>query len=159
GQPARPRVRLEICARHSWPFLHFHQTARVGPIVTSWGVSGAFFVGCHSAAIAGASAAIEFVTEARLPRQKGQPVPFTARVYGVSSDSWSGPFGHFHQTLRSEPTATRRGRSSPFFLGCHCFATPGAKVAKEFVTEARRPEQNGQPVPCTRWLTAASHTW
>ena len=81
-------------------------------------------------------AAIEFVTDALRPLQAGQPSPCPVRLLMVACHSWSGPFGHFHHTFLELREVTPAGVKSPFFVGCHCSAISGYRLAKEFVTEA-----------------------
>jgi hypothetical protein len=75
GQPLPFAARLTTAAFHSWSTAHTHHTLRFVPAATSLGQSDPFFVGCHSRANFGYSAANEFVREAHLPAQNGQPRP------------------------------------------------------------------------------------
>src|ERR1700723_265359 len=76
--------------------------------------------------------------------------------------SWSGPFGHFHQTIWCDPEANCSGVRGLFFVGCHSPATWGKNRAREFVTETFLPEQHGQPLfvdGLVRLFTVACHSW
>ena len=153
--------RLAMAVAHSWsgPSGHFHQTRLPEPQPTPAGVRSPFFVGCHSAAISGATTAREFVEEMRLSAQNGQPARcrWTTCVFHTCS----GPFGHFHQaTLTPEPSVPpSSGVRGRFLVGCHCFATSGSRVASEVSGVTRWPEQNGHPVPSfTRFLGVVCHS-
>ena len=75
GQPYPRCTRVRTCACHSWPAEQHHQYFLGVPAVTSVGLVFPFFLGCHSRATAGATAAREFVEEARCPAQNGHPAP------------------------------------------------------------------------------------
>nr|WP_257131487.1 hypothetical protein [Bacillus thuringiensis] len=64
-----------IVASHSWssPFEHFHHTFIFALLVTSYGISVPFFVGCHSLATLGSTYASELSLPTLLPEQYGQP--------------------------------------------------------------------------------------
>ena len=97
---------------------------------------------------AGKRLASEFVTETFKPLQKGQPpVSLWVMFFGVASHSWSGPFGHVHQTFLFVPAVIFSGERSSFLVGCHCAMTAGKRLASEFVTDTLWPLQHGQPVP------------
>jgi hypothetical protein len=157
---SRVERRLRLQNGHPLPFTRFapmachscegstvqrHQSFRLVPATTSSGVSGAFLVGCHSPARWG-SAETEFVVEGRCPAHIGQPTPPRVRLDTTACHAWSGPRAHSHHAFRPEPAGTCAGPRSPLRLGCHWSATSGNSAAREFVTEARRPAQAGQPV-------------
>jgi hypothetical protein len=48
--------------------------------------------------------------------------------------------------------------SAPFFDGCHCAATAGARAASDVSGATRWPEQKGQPDPAFRSAMAARHS-
>src|SRR5262249_16466499 len=98
---------------------HSHQIFLLDPETMSLGERCPFLVGCNSAAISGKSVASELVTETCFPGEDGQHEPILVRLVIVACHSWSGPFGHFHQTFKCDPTATLSGVVSPFFVGCH----------------------------------------
>lgn len=75
---------------------------------STWSGVEPFFVGCHSRAIFGNSPARLLVTEASLPAQYGHGVSRWVRWATDTSNSWSGPFLHFHQA-RFELVATLQG--------------------------------------------------
>jgi hypothetical protein len=124
--------------------------------VTSAGLSAPFFTGCHSAATGGYRLASEFALDTLWPEQNGHPC--RTRRSNASSQTWSAPPGHFHQTARVEVATTSSGRRRRFLVGCHCSANAGKRVRSEFVTDARRFEQNGHE-PRTRVATVADHSW
>jgi hypothetical protein len=114
----------------------------------------------HDAAAAGASVASALVEDTRRARQKGQVPSSARRACGEARHSCSGFTRHRHQTPLAEPAGTCSGVSAPFFVGCHWRARSGRKRARLFVTEARRPAQNGHPVrPAERLLGEARHSW
>lgn len=105
GHP--PSTSAQSCGDtdHSWSEAtgHFHQTGRTDPAVTQSGVRSPFRVGCHWRAKSGRRVATLLVTETWRPAQKGHPVLPVVRLFADARHSWSGPRGHFHQTLRPEP--------------------------------------------------------
>ena len=105
---------------------HFHQALKFDLVVKSAGVRFPFFVGCHCADSSASRDCKELVTETCFPSQAGHPQFLDARLAIVASHSWSGPLGHFHQTLNfDDPKVTSAGVRSPFFVGCHCAASSG----------------------------------
>src|SRR5712691_4571855 len=66
---------------------------------------------------------------------------------------------HLHHTRRLDPAPTATGRSFPLRSSCHSRARVGYFAARVLALVARRPEQNGQPAPCSpRALTAVAHS-
>ena len=59
---------------HSWPMLQSHQALLLEPEVTSLGVRGPFFVGCHSRARVGLSVYRQLSIQTLRPEQYGHPV-------------------------------------------------------------------------------------
>src|SRR5215213_2041034 len=99
--------------------------------------------------MSGNRVARELVYEAFLPAQYGQPVGLRLLVRSptTASHSWSGPSKHSHHTFFPEAATTPSGVRFPFFVGCHCLASSGYRLAREFVADARSPRQNGHPLP------------
>ena len=106
GQPFPRFTRGCIRASHSCSGFveHLHQTFRALPGVTLAGVRSPFFVGCHSAASFGNSAASEFAASAYCPAQNGQPFPRLARFPTVHSHSCEGLARQSHHTFLDEPS-------------------------------------------------------
>jgi hypothetical protein len=156
-----PRVRLPNVDCHSWsgPLEHFHHTFFSEPATIPSGVRFPFLVGCHWLVISGYREVRELVTDALNPRQNGHPVPPRVRLSNVDCHSWSGPFGHFHQYILLEPATTWSALRSPFLVGCHSSARSGWREARELVTDALDPRQNGHPFPDVLSPTVASHSW
>src|SRR5215213_6965431 len=99
--------------------------------------------------MSGNRVARELVTETFLLAQYGQPVGLRLLVRSptTASHSWSSPSGHLHQAFFPEAATTFSATRSPFLVGCHCLASSGYRLAREFVADARRPPQNGHPLP------------
>ena len=124
------------------------------------GVNSPFFVGCHSAARSGRTAARLLLKQTRCPAQKGHPRPPRVRRETGACHSWSLAAGQSHQTARPVPAVTPDGISRPFLVGCHCPATSGNRTARLLLTDTRCPAQKGQPVPRrVRDSGIASHSW
>src|SRR5262249_29553662 len=156
-------VRVYNFACHSWsvPLRHFHHTLASELATTLSGKRFPFLVGCHCAATVGNREARELVTETFRPAQHGQPVglDLCARSATFACHSWSGPFGHFHQTFLLHPGITWSGVKLPFRDGCHSATSSGKSAASDFVIETFCPAQQGHPFPRVRLLIAASHSW
>ena len=101
----------------------------------------------------------ELVTETFLLRQNGHALPPRVRLSNVDCYSWSGPFGHFHQYILPEPATTWSALRSAFLVGCHSSARSGWREARELVTDAFNPRQNGHPFADVLSPTVASHSW
>jgi hypothetical protein len=149
GQPlARTPARSATAARHTCDafLVQRHQIRRPEPAVTSKGVSRPFFVGCHSRARLGLRLASAFVTDGRMPAQKGhRPCP-CVRLPTLALQTWSAPFGHLHQHRLDEPWCTSAGVSR-LRCGCHSAAIFGKNRASDVLGATRRPLQTGQPAP------------
>ena len=74
------------------------------------GVKLPFFVGCHCAAIFGATVSRQFVTDVCTPAQQGhQSAPPSRSCSAIeATHSWSGPFLHFHVQGSFEFAGTER---------------------------------------------------
>jgi hypothetical protein len=94
----------------------------------------------------------------RQRRQRAQPL-CRGPVRALTGADHSCPCGHCHQTRALDPTLTSRGRSGPFLVGCHSFATSGATLASARASVTFRPAQTGQPLRCcTRDAIATYHS-
>ena len=119
-------------------------------------MSAPFRCGCHSRAIFGKRTARLFVTETRSFAQKGHFSLLPTCRSTLRRNSWSGPFGHFHQTRHREWAVTSAGVSSALRAGCHRRATPGARAASVRDHPWPSPRQCGHPRPRRRLLIVAS---
>ena len=90
--------------------------------------------------------------------QKGHPLPCLVLLVSDACHVW--PWTHWNQYFLVETATTSAGVSVPLADGCHSWATLGALVWRELVTETFRPAQQGHPVPLlTRLLQVACHMW
>ena len=77
--------------------------------------------------------------------QYGHPSPPVPVLFEIAaSQKCRRSFGQRHQTLRSEPRLTSRGASDRLRFSSHSRARSGLNVARQLVTEALCPMQNGQ---------------
>ncbi len=80
----------------------------------------------------------------------------------LACHSWSDTSGHCHQAFVPDPATTKVGEMPPFLVGCHWAAMSGNNAARELVTDACSPLQNGQPLLVdgfVRLFGVVCHSW
>jgi hypothetical protein len=127
--------------------------------VTCSGESGAFLEACHWDATRGCVVARLFEAHTRSFEQKGQAQRSRVRSRTVARHAWVASRQQRHQAMRLELATTALGASAPLFSGSHSEAISGNRVARLFVTEARRFAQNGQPAPRVLLFGFARQRW
>ena len=144
-----------------------HQTNRPLRLATWPGAKSPFFVGCHCAATAGATAASEVVRETARPAHAGHPVPLRVRLATVALHTCAESLAQRHHAACFEAATTLSGLRAPFRVGCHSAASSGKRAASVLSWATRRLAQNGQPssivarawqVVRQTWSFATGHT-
>lgn len=114
-------------------------------------------VGCHSDTRCGCVVARSFTpASTRRPAHTTQPVPALREAIDACQ---SCPNSQRHHAFWWLLTVQEVGRKLALRVGCQSATNVGFRVAKSLTpTIIRRPVQNGQPVPCTRFFMLACHS-